>query len=78
MDNNQISERFDLYEERLDHYKERLDTIEEELDNIKASHVEEQLMKLSKSSLKWAIIVGVLVFIETAMGIYMFVKGYAH
>lgn len=78
MDKEQITERFDLYEERLDHYKERLDALEEEIDNIKASHVEEQLMKLSKSSLKWGIIVGILVFIETAMGVYMFVKGYGH
>ena len=74
----QVKENIELLEERLDHYKERLDNIEAEVDALKASESEEQLMKMSKSSLKWAIIVGVLVAIETAMGLYMFFKGNGH
>ena len=73
-----IINKLELFNERLDHYKERLDNLEEEIDSIRESNLDSKVMRLTKSSHKWEVIIGVLVFIETVVGLIMLYNGLYH
>ena len=73
-----IRDKIGDYNKQLDHYKERLDNLEEEIDSIKESNLDSKVMRLTKSSHKWEVIIGVLVFIETVVGLIMLYNGLYH
>lgn len=75
---DKMSEKFDFLDERIDHYKDRLEELEEEIQEIKNSKINELNLKFAKSSNKWAIIVGILVLIETVIGLILFFGGKGH
>lgn len=78
IDIRKVAERTDLLDERLDHYKERLDNLESMIQEIKDLDTEKKVMKLTKSSHRWEVLIGVLVFVETVFGAIMLYNGFHH
>lgn len=75
---DKMSEKFDFLDERIDHYKDRLEELEAEIQEIKNSNLNDLNLKLAKSSNRWGIIVGILVLIETVIGLILFFGGKSH